>query len=170
MSEKKRTILILCILVAAGIIFKTGQLVGAATAEPGSSGDPIITKSYLDSRLSKFEIEMKETLAAGSSRESGTVSSLDAGSGAALTSASGFTKLLLKKGEKVTLSDGASAVLYKGNASLSSGEGLICLTKGEIYTKGMTPPLYVGLLSAGENTLTASSKLTLYVLGEYTQQ
>lgn len=164
MSEKKRTILILCVLVAMGLILKTSLVVGAATADPGSSGDPIITKSYLDSRLSKLKTELNDVFSAGSS---GTTSAKNE---TGVSSASGFIKLLLKKGEKVTLTDGALAILYKGNAALSAGEGLICPNNGEVYTKGLTPPLYVELLSAGENTLTASSKLTLYVLGEYTQQ
>ncbi|MCR4716405.1 MAG: hypothetical protein K5656_04410 [Lachnospiraceae bacterium] len=47
---------ILAVVVAFVIIFAVGYGVGAGAAsnQPGSAGDPVITKSYLDTRITEF--------------------------------------------------------------------------------------------------------------------
>ena len=51
MSQKK-TLCFAGVMILTGILlFCSGMSVGAATNEPGSASDPLITKSYLDSRL-----------------------------------------------------------------------------------------------------------------------
>jgi len=53
MEKKKRNkFLITGVAVLTGaLLFCSGMTVGAATNEPGSAGDPIITLSYLEKRL-----------------------------------------------------------------------------------------------------------------------
>lgn len=41
----------LTFVLCAILFFKAGEAKGAINAEPGSAGDPLITKSYLDERL-----------------------------------------------------------------------------------------------------------------------
>ncbi len=49
--SRKKVITIICAAIIGVIIFQAGKTVGAATAKPGSSGDPLITKSYLEQQL-----------------------------------------------------------------------------------------------------------------------
>lgn len=56
-TEKKLKITAAAVLAAA-FIFGSGMTVGAATAatkEPGSAGDPLITRSYLEAQLKTVE-------------------------------------------------------------------------------------------------------------------
>ena len=53
MEKKKRKQLWLtgAAVLAGAVLFCSGMTVGAATGEPGSAGDPLITRSYLEARL-----------------------------------------------------------------------------------------------------------------------
>lgn len=51
-KQKKRKLWLMGGAVLAGtLLFCSGMQVGAATNEPGSAGDPLITASYLEKRL-----------------------------------------------------------------------------------------------------------------------
>ena len=54
--EKKIAIVVIILTVLTVGIFKAGMVAGAATSEAGSSGDPLITKSYLDERLAHDQL------------------------------------------------------------------------------------------------------------------
>lgn len=41
-------------VLAGTVLFCSGMTVGAATNEPGSAGDPLITRSYLEQQLENF--------------------------------------------------------------------------------------------------------------------
>ena len=51
---RKTAVFFLILLCAAGI-FGAGMAFGAGSGEPGSQQDPIVTLSYLESRLSALE-------------------------------------------------------------------------------------------------------------------
>ncbi len=53
MDKKKRSKLWVAggMVLAGTLLFCSGMQVGAATNEPGSAGDPIITRSYLEQQL-----------------------------------------------------------------------------------------------------------------------
>lgn len=58
---------VLMITVLCVLTFKAGVMVGAADNEPGSVGDPLVSKSYLDSRLDGLSgVMTKVTLSKGS--------------------------------------------------------------------------------------------------------
>lgn len=69
----KKKMIILSILCAI-FLFGAGMVVGAAGSEPGSNGDPLITKSYLDAQLSSSVSPSYKEVSL-SSGESVTVSS-----------------------------------------------------------------------------------------------
>ena len=51
-KRKKKQLLVTGAAVLTGaVLFCSGMTVGAATGEPGSAGDPLITKSYLEAQL-----------------------------------------------------------------------------------------------------------------------
>ena len=49
--KKKQLWLTGAAILAGTVLFCSGMTVGAATGEPGSAGDPLITKSYLEAQL-----------------------------------------------------------------------------------------------------------------------
>ena len=49
--KKKQLWLTGAAILAGTVLFCSGMTVGAATGEPGSAGDPLITKSYLEEKL-----------------------------------------------------------------------------------------------------------------------
>ena len=57
MDKKKRSKLWLAggMVLVGTLLFCSGMKVGAATNEPGSEGDPIITRSYLEQQLGQLE-------------------------------------------------------------------------------------------------------------------
>lgn len=55
-QDKKKWLRSAAALLAGLLLFGSGMKVGAATSEPGSAGDPLITQSYLELRLSQLNI------------------------------------------------------------------------------------------------------------------
>ncbi len=65
MSKRKLFLLgTVFVLTMAGFVF--GQAVNAALSNPGSAGDPLVTKSYIDGEVSKLQQQidsLKEQIA-----------------------------------------------------------------------------------------------------------
>lgn len=81
----KKTKLIICMLLVLCFIFGAGYAVGAATAEPGSNGDPLVSKSYLENRISAVEKQ------------------------------SGLQSVTISKGKQLVCSKGAQLVVISGS-------------------------------------------------------
>lgn len=86
--KKKRAIL--GIAIAAIFIFGAGFAAGAAGSEPGSNGDPLITKSYLDSRISS------------------------------ITEDAAYQEVTLSKGKRLVCAKGAQIVVLTGTAKATA--------------------------------------------------
>lgn len=142
MTAKKKKILaaVTAVILAAGM-FGAGAAFGAGGAQPGSQGDPIVTLSYLESRL--------------------------AGTGSAASSSSGgFRRIELIKGEKLILGDGCMLTVTSGSGKVAGKNGLINLASGELFGDGTSAVLYSLFLSAGDDGgITADSAMTIYVSG-----
>jgi hypothetical protein len=137
---KKKVGIIIGFIVILFVVFKVGIEVGAATSEPGSAGDPLITKSYLDKRLGE---------------SSGT------GSG-------NYKKVTVKKNETLTAGEGTELILYSGNATVKGQDGLINLSSGELFKSGNTVVKYNIFLSPNSNCgIKATTTVTLYIKGNY---
>lgn len=55
-KEAGRRAGILLAVVMGAVLFGSGVSIGAATGEPGSISDPLITESYLEQQLGKLQI------------------------------------------------------------------------------------------------------------------
>ena len=148
--EKKIAIVVIILTVLTVGIFKAGMVAGAATSEAGSSGDPLITKSYLDERLA--------SLGDISSGASGTKTSAD------------YKKVTLNKGSALYADAGTEVVLYTGNAkAVSNGDGIINITKGELTANGISLGKYCSyLIPASQSGISAISECVVFVKGGYT--
>lgn len=56
-TKKKKFWMTGVAILTGAVLFCSGMTVGAATGEPGSVGDPLITKSYLDTQLASVGYE-----------------------------------------------------------------------------------------------------------------
>ncbi len=153
MNEKlKKAVLFLAALAAAAGLFGAGMAFAAGGAEPGTQGDPIVTLSYLESRLKAVE---GNTAGAGAGEaQSGT--------------GSGFVKVGLSKGQKLTVGDGSIMIVYSGSGRIGEGSGFLNLSTGELFESGTTAVLYSLFLGVGgDSSITASGNMTIYLAGNY---
>lgn len=138
---KKKLLILLMTIIACVGLFRVGMIAGAASSTPGSVGDPLITKSYLEQRLSE--------LSSGSTE-------------------SGYVKVTVSKGKSFYANEGTEFVLYSGSASVIGNSGIINLTSGELFKKGNTAVKYSSYLSpASQSGVKATSQIILYVKGKY---
>lgn len=161
MSLRKRTAIFGTMVLTLGVGFMLGQ-VGVASNHPapGSADDPVVTKSYVDSKLA----ELKGTAPAPTPT--------------AGTAGNGFTVLELKQGQtlKAATAAGLEVIVRYGTATAVEGEqgGLANVTTGEDLTSGLQVALNNLLIFArndGRGIKVNSSGIT-YVLvrGAYTIQ
>lgn len=138
---KKKILIFIAAIVICVACFGSGMILGAGTAEPGSQGDPLVTLSYLNSRLAEL------------------------GQGSA---ASSYKQVKLTSGQKLTLSDGSELIVYSGNASVTGTAGLMSLTGGEMFPEGTSTVLYNLYMGIGDNSgIKAGGSMTVYVKGGY---
>lgn len=138
--HKKKIGIVISFIAIIFIVFKVGLEVGAATTEPGSAGDPLITKSYLDKRLEELS---------------------GVGSG-------GYKKVTVKKNEALTVSEGTELILYSGSATVKGQDGLINLSSGELFKSGNTMVKYNIFLSPDSDSgIKANTTAILFIKGNY---
>ncbi len=96
---KKRKVLVFALALI--VVFGAGLGIGgyAATNQPGSAADPVITKSYLDSKISEFN------------------------------KASTFKDVTLVSGSTLSLAKGATFVVVSGSGKSTAGLSDITLGK-----------------------------------------
>ena len=140
MKNKKVKIMVFALLLGL-CIFKVGIEVGAANSEPGSAGDPLITQSYLETRLD--EISM--------------------GSGGT------YQKIMLKKNDSISAGQGTEIILYSGNATVTGTQGLLNLSGGELFKSGNSVVKYnIFLAPSTGSGIKATTAVTLFIKGSYT--
>lgn len=137
---KKRVLIIGIIVVASGIFFSSGFLVGAATTKgAGSQNDPVVSLSYLDYRLSKLE---------GGSGNIGTSE----------------TKITVEKGKRFKPGEGSVIVVYQG-ACTALGKGLVNTTDACMVQEGMNVPLYSQILIPDDDSgIVAAEQVIIYII------
>ena len=119
-------------VLAGAVLFCSGMTVGAATGEPGSASDPLITKSYLEAQLKN----------AGGGYECITLSKGDALSlsqGAQVVLYSGTAKIkgtLLDTTAGSLAEAGKTAEKYHAYLAPADGSGFTAVTTCVIFLSG----------------------------------
>lgn len=122
-------------LITAFLVIRT---YGSEEGFPGSDGDPLITKSYLEKRLK--ETPLKE----------------------------GFRKVKIKKKAKLLLKEGSEILIYKGSGRVTGDEGLINVTQGVLFEKEHSLVKYHLFLAPSDNCgIIANDRVIAFVSGEY---
>ena len=137
--DMKKLIWSATIIIGAMCIFRLGMVAGAASSEPGSSGDPLITKSYLEARIK------------------------DVNQG----SLGAYEKVTVNKGKTVTVSTGGELLLYSGSGKVTGKSGLLNLSTGQIFKSGNTAVKYNPYLVVEKGGMKALSSSVVYIKGAY---
>lgn len=146
MKVRKRFLAAGIILVFCFGMFYTGMLVGADTAQPGTSGDPLITKSYLEERLKKIN---------NTSDDKGENKSF-------------FKKLTVKKGKSLLGEAGTEIILYSGSGIIAGKNFLLNISNGEKFESGNTAVKYnIYLCPVSGSGLETKAESVVFVRGEY---
>jgi len=115
----------------------------AGTTEPGSQEDPLVTKSYVDSKISQVQ---------------GAPQNLDI--------------VYLKKFQSLILNAGTEVIVRTGKSSIIAGpDGLSDVTSGQDLKTGVTVPLNHLLItprSDGRGIKAISDTVIVMVRGKYT--
>jgi len=185
--NKKKIIIILCIFVVYSLtLFRVAQAVDSApAAEPGSDGDPIVTKSYVDQEIVK-PVTMIDTLTAELEKRIAQITTLEQKitelekglNDAQGTQGGGslFKVVELKAGKKIFIGASAEIILRSGTATVISGKygGLSDLTSGgKDLVTGQAAPLNHLLLASrddGRGFRITSANAFLLVKGAYAIQ
>lgn len=164
---KTKILVGICAVLLAAAMFGAGAVFGAGSSQPGTQGDPIVSLSYLDSRLSELEKKLTGTVA---DNAAGTEKSLTAGTsdGTGGQAGKAFTQVKLTKGQSLILADGSVAVVYSGSGTVLGTTGLVSLSDGELFALGNSVVMYTPFLGIGASSgISASGAMTVYVMGEY---
>ena len=151
-SKNKKKLLVklgvfLGIALALIAAFRVGMSFGAGNGEPGTQSDPLVTLSYLESRLQDV---------GGDNSGTGT------GRG------SGMTRVSLSRGDELKLDSGTLLVVYSGSGTIQGGSGMVNISSGELFSDGMTAVLYSLYMALGsESAIHAKGNMTVYVSGGY---
>lgn len=117
--------------------FRAGIIVGAADNEPGSVGDPLVSKSYLDGRLDEMN---------------GVMTKVTVSKGSVLTASEGAT-LVLYSGNGTVSGSGAGLVNITAGELTKSG---LSLAKYNNY-----------IFPDAATTVTATSTMVVFITGTY---
>lgn len=154
MTKKRGAMLTIAIIVFI-VIFQVGVRVGASSKEPGSVGDPLITESYLEKRLS--EVTGKKTTSSSTTTSSNTAAGQQ-----------GFEKVAIDSGKTLTLSVGTEMIIYMGTGTISNNE-CMNLSTGELFKKGNTIVKYnIFMATKSDTQIKTAGEVTAFVLGDYT--
>jgi len=159
----------LLVLLIISVFFNVNLVLSAESAEPGSAGDPLISKSYVDSEIAKLKALINQAPNGGSTGATtpGSQSGNPGGS-----SSDGFKVVELKKGQTLLSGNGTEIILRSGNATSIKGTygGLADTTAAKDVNHGEAVERNHLLISSRNDGrgLTANSMCYLLVRGEYT--
>ena len=131
MNKKKW---IISMILGSVLLFGAGIGVGAAGSEPGSNGDPLITKSYLDNQIAQVQKDgmYKEvSLAAGKKLVCDAGAQVIVVSGGAKTTAA-----LVDVTEGTKSKKGTKVELYHSYLMTSNSTGVKATKSAKVFVSG----------------------------------
>lgn len=141
--------ILLTVLLLTFGVFKAGMAVGAATNEPGSAGDPLVTQSYLEKRIKE---------------NTGKSESVDSAANAGTS----YKKVTVDSGKTIMGSAGTEFIIYSGSGTITGTSGVINLTSGEKFSSGNTAVKYSIYLVPDNNCgIRVTSKSVIFAKGNY---
>lgn len=141
------------ILIFVAILAVLGIVYADSTQDPGSQQDPLVTKSYVDSKYDDLK------------------SYVDSKAGSGTTS--GYDIVELNPGESITLYQGSEAIVRTDNSStiVTSTDGVSDLTGGkDLKNNAVIPANHLLLFPRSDGRgIKAKSYTIVVVMGKYTK-
>ena len=189
-KRKSRLVTLVCLTFVCTTLIMSSAV---SSGEPGSSSDPLVSKSYVDEQISKLASRISSGSSGSGAADSEAVAQLQTDIGdltkfiidaleenKALKARvagleSGFAVVEAKAGQKIILSAGSEAILRSGSATAvkgSNGDLLIDVSAGVDLKGGANIPLQHILISsrADGRGLAVKSNSYLLIRGGYTVQ
>jgi len=165
-NNKKFVIPFISIVILAAMTL--GVL--AASYDPGSENDPVVTLSYVEGRIAEIVSDFQQKL--DSINESGENAS---SSSEIQTLESGFEAIMIPAGKSVYFADNVQVILRSGAVTAianSSGNGLADLTAGKDLKTGDSVQMNHLLLVPRNDGRGVSVKVDSWIMikGDYTLQ
>jgi hypothetical protein len=172
---KNKYFITLIVLVLLSVSVNIIQAVYAATAAPGSTGDPIVAKSYVDTN-DKKATALITTLQTNYSKAQKDITALNGQVAALKTQVAAlkstvFTAISVEAGKKITFGSGTEIILRSGNATAvaGTGGGLSDVTSAKDIISGATVFTNHLLISSRDDGrgMNCITKCYLIVRGSY---
>lgn len=186
-SEKRmrKPMLIATIVGGICITFGIGAYVGAATGsvEPGSVGDPVITKSYLDERLAEYKNGTESSSSSNVENEIAALKKQIEGLQTSneemkkqlseqkkTTAQSNFKKVTIKSGKTLIMKYGTEMIFYsgQGNFKTANNKYILDLTERNHVSNNAEVLLYHTYLIRSGCNLEVTKDSVVYIQGTYT--
>lgn len=183
MNNKQRRVsypLIVVLFLLVAVVF------AQAAGEPGSSSDPLVTKSYVDQQIAQLAARINSSSGGSSgTSDSASIEQLRADVGdltkfvidlnSKVTSIeNGFTVISMKKGQTLLLGGGSEVILRSGQATAISGESgtLVDVSAGKDLLNGAAVPVqHLVIAPKGDGRgMKITADAWLIVRGGYTIQ
>ncbi|SHJ86211.1 hypothetical protein [Tepidibacter formicigenes] len=114
------------LILVCSIIITTSYIVKASDYEPGSSSDPVVTKSYVDMKIDQLAENVNDAI------EKLTVNNKEENNDNANISNNEIEIVKLQEGQSIILESGSEIILRGGKATIIDSEqgGIADLTQG----------------------------------------
>ncbi|MDD4188486.1 MAG: hypothetical protein PHX37_00150 [Eubacteriales bacterium] len=176
-SGKFYFIAIIAILVC--FVFQAAQ---AATSEPGSEGDPLVSKGYVDQQLNIL-LEKMRTIQFQNNELTTKVAALqtsldEIAAGGAGSSAQGYTVIEITAGQLLLAGEGGVEIILRSGQAVAisgiNGDGIADITAGkstayDLKSGDALPQNHLLLLPRNDGRgIQASTNIFIMIRGEYT--
>lgn len=162
------------VLGAVTVLALFGAVSSATSGEPGTSTDPLVTKSYVEKRLAEINTTLNDKLTSLTAR----VSKLEAGTGTGGSTGStvpgappAFVVVELKAGDTVTFGENTQVILRGGSATAIAGvNDLPDVTGGNGLSMGQKIPLnHLIIIPKNDGRgMSIKERTWLMISGQYT--
>lgn len=148
-------------LIALSILI-VGTSAYASKGEPGSANDPLVTKSYIDSKLQELETKLKLELASNQANTKPDTKNMT------------FEVVTVPKGSTIVGEQGTEIIVRSGSGQIVSGAGggLQDMTDGVDALAGTNAKKYHLMIVPRDDGrgINATTELIVMVRGGYTIQ
>lgn len=170
------------IAIIALLVCFAFQAVQAATSEPGSEGDPLVSKSYVDQQLNIL-LEKFRTLQLQNNELTTKIAALQTGldelaAGGAGSSAQGYTVVEMTAGQLLLAGEGGVELILRSGQAVAisgiNGDGIADITAGkstayDLKSGDALPQNHLLLLPRNDGRgIQASTNIFILIRGEYT--
>lgn len=170
------------VVIIAVLVCLVFQVAQAATSEPGSEGDPLVSKGYVDQQLNIL-LEKLRTFQLQNNELTTKIAALQTGldelaAGGAGSSSQGYTVVEMTAGQFLLAGEGGVELILRSGQAIAisgiNGDGIADITAGkgtayDLKSGDALPQNHLLLLPRNDGRgIQASTNIFILIRGEYT--